>query len=212
MASMPEPVMHASMPQMSSWGPRDFLSTLAMWWVMMAAMMVPSAAPMVLMFAAVYRKRRESDSPYVPTGVFLLGYLIVWSAFSGLATLAQWGLHTAALLSPAMMFASPMIAAAFLVAAGVFQWTPLKDACLTQCSSPLSFIMTQWREGTAGAVSMGLRHGLFCVGCCGLLMALLFVTGVMNLVWVGLLAAFVLVEKVLPRHRWISRLSAIPVG
>jgi predicted metal-binding membrane protein len=207
MATMPEPVLHASMVRMSAWGAKDLLSMAAMWSVMMAAMMLPSALPMVLMFAAVQRKRREADSPYVRTGVFLLGYLIVWSAFSLLATLAQWGLHSAALLSPAMMLASPVLAAVVLAAAGAFQWTPLKDACLTQCSSPLSFIMTQWREGAGGAVTMGLRHGLFCVGCCGLLMAVLFVTGVMNLLWVGLIAAFVLAEKSLPRRRWISRLS-----
>lgn len=212
MASMPEPVLHASMPRMSSWGPRDLLSTLAMWSVMMAAMMIPSAAPMILMFAAVHRKRRESSAPYVPTGIFLLGYLIVWFGFSALAALAQWGLHAATLLSSAMMIASPIVAAVVLVAAGAFQWTPLKDACLTQCSSPLSFIMTQWREGAAGAVSMGLRHGLFCAGCCGLLMAILFVTGVMNLLWVALIAAFVLAEKLLPRRRWISRLSGVAIA
>jgi predicted metal-binding membrane protein len=194
---------------MSSWDPRDLLSTLAMWSVMMAAMMIPSAAPMILMFAAVHRKRRESSAPYVPTGMFVLGYLIIWVVFSALATLAQWGLHAATLLSSAMMIASPIVAAVVLVAAGVFQWTALKDACLTQCSSPLSFIMTRWREGAAGAVSMGLRHGLFCAGCCGLLMAILFVTGVMNLLWVALLAAFVLAEKLLPRRRWLSRLSGI---
>lgn len=209
MAFVPAPALHASMPQMNSWGSRDLISTLLMWSVMMAAMMIPSAAPMILMFASVHRKRRESDSPYVSTGIFLLGYLLVWAGFSLLATLAQWGLHATTLLSPAMMIASPVIGGLVLVAAGVFQWTPLKDACRTQCSSPLSFVMTQWREGTGGAVAMGLRHGLFCVGCCGLLMALLFVTGIMNLLWVALIAGFVLVEKVLPSGRWLSRMSGL---
>jgi predicted metal-binding membrane protein len=207
MAAMPAALAHAAMPRTSSWGAGDFLSMLGMWTVMMAAMMVPSAAPMILMFAAVHRRRRAADSPYVPTGFFLLGYLLVWTAVSVLATLAQGGLHAAALLSPALVLASPVLAGLVLVAAGIFQWTPLKDACLTQCASPLSFIMTQWREGAAGAVAMGLRHGLYCAGCCGLLMALLFVTGVMNLLWLGVLALFVLVEKAMPRRRWLTRLS-----
>lgn len=201
------PTMHAALPSMHAWRSRDFLATLSMWIVMMAAMMLPSAAPMVLVFAAVQRKRREQSEPFVSTGVFLLGYLVVWTVFSIAATLAQWGLHAGSLLSSAMVIASPVIGGVFLIAAGIFQWTPLKDACLTQCASPLSFIMTQWREGAGGAVRMGLRHGLFCVGCCGFLMGVLFVAGVMNLLWVAAIAAFVLVEKIVPRRRWVSRLG-----
>jgi predicted metal-binding membrane protein len=197
------------MPQRSAWGAAEFLSTLAMWTVMMTAMMLPSAAPMILLFSKVQRKRRADQSPHVPTGIFVGGYLAVWALFSGGATLAQGGLHAATLLSDSMALASPMSGGIVLMAAGAFQWTPLKDACMTRCASPLSFIMTQWREGAAGALRMGLSHGLYCLGCCGLLMAILFVTGVMNPAWVAGVASFVLLEKALPGHRWPSRLGGV---
>jgi predicted metal-binding membrane protein len=121
------------------------------------------------------------------------------------ATVAQWGLHTAALLSPMLASTSPLLGGLLLLAAGIFQWTPLKSTCLTQCRSPLGFVMTAWREGTWGALRMGLRHGMYCVGCCWVLMALLFVAGVMNLLWVAAIAALVLMEKVLPRGEWVGR-------
>jgi len=199
--------MAAAMPRMQSWAIRDVGLIFLMWTVMMIAMMTPSAAPMILMFASVQRRRREGRSPYVSTGVFLSGYLLVWAFFSALAALAQWGLHSAALLSPMMMTTSAALGGALLAGAGIFQWTPLKQACLTRCRSPFDFIMTEWREGTGGAVAMGLRHGLICAGCCWMLMAILFVAGVMNLVWVAVIAAFVFAEKLLPRGRWVSRHS-----
>ncbi|MFQ5899302.1 MAG: DUF2182 domain-containing protein [Candidatus Methylomirabilia bacterium] len=194
-----------AMPQMQSWGVVDLLLLFVMWAVMMVAMMVPSAAPMVLMFATLNRKRCEQQEPLVATGVFLLGYLVVWTGYSLLATGAQWGLHTAALLSPMMMSTSPILGGALLLAAGIFQWTPLKHACLAHCRFPLGFFMTDWREGTRGALIMGVRHGNYCVGCCWALMALLFVAGVMNLLWVAVIAGFVLVEKVVPRGELVSR-------
>jgi predicted metal-binding membrane protein len=200
-----EMAMAMAMPHMQAWEATEVLLTWVMWAVMMVAMMTPSAAPMILMFATVNRRRRGQQGPFVPTTVFLLGYLLVWGGFSVVATLAQWGLHTAALLSPMMVSTSPMLGGLLLLAAGIFQWTPLKSTCLTQCRSPLGFLMTEWREGAWGALLMGLRHGRYCVGCCWVLMALLFVAGVMNLLWVAAIAAFVLVEKVLPRGELVGR-------
>ncbi len=199
--------MEMAMPQMQSWQALDLILIFIMWAVMMVAMMVPTATPMVLLFAAINRKRREQQRPFVPTGVFLLGYLVVWTVFSLLATLIQWGLHNTALLSPMMVSTSPILGGSLLLAAGIFQWTPLKNTCLAHCRSPLGFISTEWREGRGGAFIMGLRHGMYCVGCCWVLMSLLFVIGVMNLVWIAIIAAFVLVEKVAPAtvHPWVSR-------
>ena len=196
-------------PLTESWSPGDFIFQYGMWSVMMVAMMVPSAAPMVLMFAAVNRKRRERQQPFVPTSVFLMGYVAVWSGFALAATLAQWGFHSAALLSPMMESTSAYFGAALVVGAGLFQFTPLKRACLTQCRTPLGFIMTEWRPGGLGAVTMGVRHGAFCVGCCWVLMALLFVTGVMSLLWVAVIAGFILLEKVAPAGLRLSRLSGL---
>jgi len=199
--------MDMAMPRMQTWGILDLLLVFAMWAVMMVAMMVPSAAPMLLMFTTINRRRRTPLQPYVPTAVFLGGYLLVWTGFSVLAMLAQWGLHSAALLSPMMVSSSPLLGGLVLLAAGLWQWTPLKYTCLMRCRSPLGFLMTDWREGHRGALIMGLRHGMYCVGCCWFLMALLFVAGVMNLLWVATIAAFVLVEKVVPRGALVGRVA-----
>jgi predicted metal-binding membrane protein len=199
--------MAMAMPHMQVWGATEVLLTWVMWAVMMVAMMTPSAAPMILTFATINRRRRAQQGPFVPTTVFALGYLLVWGGFSVVATLAQWGLHTAALLSPMMASTSPMLGGLLLLAAGIFQWTPLKSTCLAQCRSPLGFMMTAWREGAWGALRMGLQHGGYCVGCCWVLMALLFVAGVMNLLWVAAIAALVLMEKVLPRGELVGRVA-----
>ena len=202
--------MSMAVADMRSWSAVDFGLMFVMWAVMMVAMMAPSAAPMVLMFAAVNRKRREREAPYVPTAVFLAGYVIVWAAFSVVATLGNWGLHQASLLS-SMMGASTTgyLGGALLLAAGAFQFSPLKYACLKQCRTPMGFLMTSWREGHRGAMRMGLEHGAYCLGCCWALMLLLFVLGVMNLVWIAALAAFVLAEKVAPMSEWVSRGSGV---
>ncbi len=199
-----------AMADMRSWSGADIGLMYVMWAVMMIAMMVPSAAPMLLMFAAVNRKRREREAPYVPTGFFLGGYVIVWAVFSLGATAGNWGLHQASLLS-SMMGASTSgyLGGALLLLAGAFQWSPLKYACLTQCRTPMGFLMTSWREGHRGALRMGLEHGSYCLGCCWALMLLLFVLGVMNLVWIAALAAFVLAEKVAPRPEWVSRITGL---
>ncbi len=199
--------MGMPMPLMQAWNVLDLVLLFVMWAVMMVAMMVPSAAPLMLIFAAAHRKRQERQDPFVPTVVFLMGYLLVWTGFSALATLTQWGLHTAALLSPMMVSSSSILGGVLMLAAGIFQLTSLKHACLTHCRSPLGFLMTHWREGTRGTLIMGLEHGTYCVGCCWILMALLFVAGVMNLIWVAIIAAFVLAEKVLPRGDLVGRVA-----
>jgi predicted metal-binding membrane protein len=198
-----------TMPQMRAWGVVDLVLVFVMWAVMMVAMMVPSASPLILMIAAANRRRREQDDPLVPTGLFLGGYLLAWTLFSALATVAQWGLHASALLSPAMVGTSPVLGGVLLLLAGVFQFTSLKHACLSHCRSPLGFVMGHWREGSGGAVRMGLEHGLYCVGCCWILMALLFVAGVMNLAWVAAISVFVLAEKVLPRGEVVGKLGGV---
>ncbi len=196
-----------SMPQMQSWGAMEFALMFVMWTVMMVAMMVPSAAPMLLQFATINRKRREQRGPFVPTGVFLAGYLAAWACYSAFATLGQWAIHTAALLSPMMVKSSPILGGVLLVAAGIFQLTPLKYACLARCRSPLGFLLNEWREGARGALVMGLRNGNYCVVCCWALMSLMFVVGVMSPIWMAIIAAFVLVEKVAPGGYWVSRVS-----
>ena len=200
-------MMAMAMPHMQTWGATEVFLTWVMWAVMMVAMMTPSAAPMILTFAVLNRRRLARRGPFIPTTVFVLGYLLVWGGFSIVATLAQWGLHSATLLSPMIVVTSPIVGGLVLMAAGSFQWTPLKSTCLRQCRSPLGFVMTEWREGTWGALVMGLRHGSYCVGCCWVFMALLFVAGVMNLLWVAVIAAFVLVEKVLPRGELVGHVA-----
>ena len=185
------------------WNLPGFLIMFAMWSVMMIAMMVPSVTPMVLTFAAVNRRRRERQAPWVPTGVFLGGYLIVWILFSVLATATQFWLQEARLLSMELVSTSARFAGLLLIGAGVFQWTPWKRQCLAHCAGPLSFLTTSWRDGQSGALTMGLHHGAYCLGCCWAVMALLFAAGVMNLLWVAGLSAFVLVEKLAPQvSRW----------
>jgi len=202
--------MEISMPQMQSWVFVDFILMFVMWTVMMVAMMVPSAAPMLLLFASINRKRRLESRPYVPTSIFLSGYLVIWTGFALLATLGNWGLHQASLMTSMMgSSSSGYLGGGLLLIAGLFQWSQLKYACLTHCRSPLSFLMSDWRDGTRGALLMGLVHGKYCLGCCWILMALLFVLGVMNLIWIAALAAFVLVEKVIPAGEKVSKVTGV---
>jgi predicted metal-binding membrane protein len=190
--------MAMSGPDIRPWSPAAILPLFLMWAEMMVAMMLPSAAPTLLTFARVNRERRKQQRPFIPTGLFLLGYLLVWTAFSGVIAFAQWGLHGAALLSPKMESSSSVLSGLLLIFTGIFQWTPLKRACLRHCRSPLSFLMQDWREGQWGAIAMGLQHGAYCTGCCWLLMVLLFVAGVMNLTWVAIITVLVVVEKMVP--------------
>jgi len=197
------------MPDLHEWGMTAILLLFVMWAVMMVAMMVPSAAPMILAFLTINRRRQATARPLVPAGIFVLGYLTIWTAYSAVATLAQWGLHKAALLSTTMAATSPVLSGTLLLAAGVFQWTPLKRGCSKNCRSPLSFLMSEWRDGRAGAFVMGLRHGAYCLGCCWMLMALLFVAGVMNLLWVVVIALFVMAEKILAQGEALGRVAGV---
>ena len=176
-----------------------------MWVAMMVAMMLPSAAPAILLAAALDRRRSTASAPQQGM-LFASGYLLVWSAFSLLATLLQWGLDEAGLLSGTMAAGNRILAGAVLVAAGAYEWTPLKNTCLAHCRSPIAFLLQHWRQGRLGAVVTGMRHGLFCLGCCWMLMALLFVGGLMNLLWVAAIALLVLIEKTAP---WGGRMARI---
>jgi predicted metal-binding membrane protein len=177
------------------WTPSYAAVMFAMWWVMMVAMMLPGAAPVLLLFARVNRSERGRGRPYVPTGLFAAGYLAVWGAFSLIATTVQWGLDRLGLLSPMMATTEALLGGVILIAAGLWQLTPVKRICLRHCRTPLSFLMNHWRPGRWGAFRMGLGHGAYCVGCCWFLMALLFVGGIMNLFWVAGLSVFILLEK-----------------
>ena len=196
------------MPHMVSWEPVDLVLMFVMWAIMMVAMMLPSATPMILLFAALSRQRRQART-VLDVAAFVAAYVAIWTAFSLLATLFQWGLLEATLVSPMMDASSPMLGGGLLIAAGVYQFTPQKDACLSKCRSPLIFLTAHWRPGARGACIVGAQHGLYCLGCCWLLMLLLFVLGVMNLFWVALLAAFVLLEKILPEAAWFKRLAGM---
>jgi len=183
---------------------------LAMWAVMMAAMMLPSAAPAILLYATLARRRAERGEALASAaGAFASGYVLVWALFSVAATALQFALEQAALMSPAMRTTSVALAGAALVGAGVYQWTSLKHACLRHCRSPLEFITEHWRSGASGALRMGATHGAYCVGCCWVLMLLLFVGGVMNFAWIAGLALFVLVEKVVPAGHRVARASGV---
>jgi predicted metal-binding membrane protein len=193
----------------AGWSAGTLLPLFLMWAGMMVAMMLPSATPMILTFAAVSRNRRRQERPYVPVAIFVAGYVAIWSAFSALAAVAQWILHRQALLSPAMASSSAWLGGVLLLAAGIFQFTPLKHTCLAHCRAPLEFIMTRWREGAGGAFRMGLQHGLYCTGCCWALMGLLFVAGVMNILWIAALSLLVGLEKLVPRGLWLSAATGV---
>jgi predicted metal-binding membrane protein len=198
----------AAVAQMA-WTPSYAVLMFFMWWVMMMAMMLPSAAPMILLFAMINRKQRDKGAPYVPTGIFAAGYALVWGAFSLVAVAAQWGLESTGLLSSMMASTSVMLGAGLLMAAGIYQLTPLKHACLRHCRSPIFFITHHWRQGDLGALRMGIEHGAFCTGCCWFLMALLFYGGIMNLYWIVGLALFVLLEKTIPAGHWLGGLTGV---
>jgi len=205
-----EAQMHAAMgmADMRMWGLSDWLQLFVMWAVMMVAMMLPSAAPMILLVLNVYR-RRGDEQARAASVMFVSGYVLAWTTFSAAAAGLQVLLHRTAVLAPDMRFKSAAVSGVVLILAGVYQWLPIKNLCLTHCQSPLRFLTEHWREGAGGGLTIGLDHGLFCVGCCWLLMALLFVLGVMNLFWVAVLAAFVLLEKLAVRGVVITRIAGI---
>jgi len=198
-------------PAFQPWNGTEFAFTFAMWVVMMIGMMTPSAAPIILLYARVGRQAASQGKPFASTAWFLSGYLVTWAAFSLAATIAQWGLDRAALLTPAMTTASAVLGGVVLIAAGIYQWSPLKDRCLVHCQSPLQFLQHSggFRRDALGSLKLGMSHGTFCVGCCWTMMTLLFVGGVMNVLWISGIAILVLAEKVIPAGRLVSRLAGV---
>ena len=196
-------------PALAPWNPFEFFLVFIMWAVMMVGMMTPSATPIILIHARVARQAAAQHKPFAATAWFAGGYLAAWIAFALAATYAQWALERASMLTSTMQSATNILGGVVLVIAGLYQWTPAKDACLVQCQAPLVFIQRHggFRRDAAGALWLGLRHGAYCVGCCWALMALLFVGGVMNVLWIAGLAIFVLIEKVIPAGRAISRIA-----
>jgi predicted metal-binding membrane protein len=213
-AGMATGIFEGGMAGMAMMTPADWTAGYAvlmffMWWAMGLAMMLPSAAPMILLFAAVNRRQRDAGHPYVATVVFTFGYLAVWAGFSLVAVILQWGFERTGILSPMLAAANAIFGGSLLLAAGVYQLTPIKHACLRHCRSPLAFLATHWRQGARGALRMGLLHGTFCVGCCWFLMGLMFFGGVMNLYWVAGLALFVLFEKTVPAGHWLGYAAGV---
>jgi predicted metal-binding membrane protein len=199
------------MTGLKPWTSLDFTLMFLMWSVMMVGMMLPSAMPAILNFAALSRERQRHGQTYVPTAVFVMGYLVVWFAFSLTATLLQWLLNSLALLSPMLVLTSPILGGLLLIAAGIYQWSPIHKNFLSRCRNPLEILNRRFGE-EATAFNMGLENGAYCLGCCAVLMLLLFVGGVMNLLWVALIAIFVLIEKALPYGDFVARWSAIPLA
>jgi predicted metal-binding membrane protein len=199
---MGHPVAQLTMPLSSSWAAENVAAIAAMWAVMMAAMMLPSALPMIQTFANICAAPAESARWWS----FVGAYLIVWAGFSVAATAAQWGSQAAGWVDPMIVSRSALLSAVLLLIAGLYQFSPLKRVCLSRCRSPLGFVLGEWRGGIRGGFEMGLRHGLHCLGCCWALMALLFVGGVMNLAWIAALSIVVAVEKLAPHGDRLGRL------
>jgi predicted metal-binding membrane protein len=198
----------AAMPAPMPWSPGHAATMALMWALMMLAMMLPGAAPMILLHATVSR-RRDPARGGRRAALFALGYAAVWGGFALAATAAQWALERAALLTPAMAAGSAVLASLLFLGAGIYQFTPLKRACLRHCRSPLEFLAAHWRGGAGGAVAMGARHGAYCLGCCWAVMLLLFAGGVMNLAWIAGLALLVLAEKLLPAGPLVGRVLGV---
>ena len=198
-----------AMPMTATWTLVDFSLLFLMWFVMMIAMMIPSVTPLILIFSMVNRKKKQNKNLFVSSYYLLAGYLIIWAVFSLLATLLQWFFQHLNWLNPDMVVTNKTVGGIILLLAGLFQFTPLKRQCLQYCQTPVSFIHTQWKEGKSGALKMGIKNGMYCLGCCWILMLLLFVSGIMNLLWIVLISLFVLTEKLLPRFTWISWLAGV---
>lgn len=206
---MTESMRHMGAPKHTPWTATYSLSMFLMWWVMMIAMMLPSAAPTILLAAGLNRRSNSTSPPYGSTALFCLGYLLAWALFSALAVAAQWWLERSGLLSMHLETLPPALTGGLLLLAGAWQLTPLKSACLRHCRSPAEFLVQHRQPGALGALQMGMRHGAWCLGCCWFLMALLFVGGVMNLYWILGLAAFVFAEKVLAMGPLLGRATGI---
>ena len=207
MSRMPWASTNGHNMTMPGLGPGYMFVLLTMWWVMMVAMMLPSATPAILLTAALNRRSTSDCPPYGTATFFTLGYLLAWFIFSLVAVAAQMVLESNGLLSTMMHSSSTYLTAGLLLAAGVWQFSPIKQACLRYCRSPVDFITRHRRPGNRGALVMGLHHGAYCLGCCWFLMSLLFAGGVMNLYWIAGLAIFVLIEKLFSSGVWFSRIT-----
>jgi predicted metal-binding membrane protein len=198
-------------PAFTPWTTVHFLFMFAMWSVMMVGMMTPSAAPMVLIYAQVARRSVAPGPAFAPAGWFVAGYLLAWILFSVLAALAQWSLEALALITPMLASASRPFGAVVLIVAGAYQWLPIKDSCLSQCRAPLSFVQRHggFQPQALGSLRLGFVHGMYCIGCCWAFMLLLFVGGVMNLLWIAALMIFALLERLIPGGRMFSRLAGV---
>jgi predicted metal-binding membrane protein len=202
---MGHPLVQLMMPMSARWSMASAAAILTMWAIMMAAMMLPSALPMLLQFVNLAHRKGEAARGRA----FVGAYLLVWLVFSTAATALQWSLQAAGWTDPMAASRSGWLTAALLLLAGIYQFSPLKQACLALCRTPIGFLLGEWRPGVRGALVMGLRHGLFCLGCCWALMALLFVGGVMNLAWVAALSIAVALEKLLPGGERIATVLGI---
>ena len=200
-----EPMAMASMMR---WTPSYLALVALMWWIMMIAMMTPSAAPTILLFSALKRIGKDGKNAHLFSATFLFGYLVIWGVFAISATLLQWGLGSVGLVDISMMtISSKFFAGLVLICAGLYQFSPVKNACLEHCRSPASFLTEHNRPGLKGAFNTGARHGVFCLGCCWAIMALLFVGGIMNLYWITGLAVYVVVEKFLPNGKLVAKVT-----
>jgi predicted metal-binding membrane protein len=196
MASQPMSSMWMPPSELMAWGFIDFALVYFMWLVMMAAMMLPSAIPMILAFARVCRQ--QNKAPIKLTYLFTSAYLGIWLLFSSALTLLQWQLHGLAWLSPMMDNQNAILAAGIIFLAGFYQFMPVKNACLTHCKTPMGFLLNEWQDGTVGAFTMGLKHGANCLGCCWTQMLIMFAVGVMNLPGMALITLLVILEKSMP--------------
>tara|TARA_B100001996_G_C18638715_1_gene584745 strand:- start:528 stop:1391 length:864 start_codon:yes stop_codon:yes gene_type:complete len=194
-------------PSQGEWMLKDFFLLFIMWSVMMIAMMTPSILPMVMLFTVLNSKKKKNNQSSASSLILLAGYLVSWVLFSLVITFPQYAMHKSGLLNPMMEPTHAYLGSAILILAGIYQFTPFKDACLSVCQSPLSFLMNNWKDGNFGAFLIGYKHGFYCIGCCWFLMMTLFALGVMNILWVVVLTLFVMLEKLSYRFPLIFRYS-----
>ncbi len=203
--------MGEMMPMMGAavWSPSYAILMFFMWWIMMVAMMLPSASPTILLYALVSKKNFNQNKSILPTSLFAWGYLVSWGIFSLIATALQWWFESVGWLTPMLSSSNTIFGGLLLILAGVYQLTPIKRACLKHCRNPILFLHNHWHSGNLGAFRMGIFHGFYCLACCWFLMGLLFVGGVMNLYWIAGLAIYVLIEKSIPTGHWFGSLTGI---
>lgn len=202
-------LMSMNMSPVANWNSYDLFMLFIMWAVMMFGMMLPSAIPVILLVNKINQQRLQREVSFVHSAYFVMGYLAAWSLYSLLISLLQYYLQLQAIINPMMVSAELWFSSLLLIVAGIYQWLPIKQRCLNVCRSPLNFVMKEWGEGSYSAIRLGFKHGQYCLGCCWFLMALLFVAGVMDLVWIALLTLVVLSEKLLPKGEVIARILGI---